>query len=101
LAAVPSPVVQHSLLPEALSSALSVERPSGAVPGPVQSFSDLVSFPTSYGWASFASALSVLVSLVSPAQVSSFVLMEEVYQSPSFALKGSNLAEFGGSSLLV
>jgi len=38
----------------------------------------------------------VLVSPVSPAQGSSFVPTEEVFQSPG-SLKGSNLAEFGGA----
>jgi hypothetical protein len=95
LAAVPGPVVQRSLIPEALSPAPSVEWPSAAVlAGPVQSLSAPVSFPASSGWASLSPTIPVLAAPVSPVQGSSSVPTEEVFQSPG-SLKGSNLAEFG------
>jgi hypothetical protein len=95
LAAVPGPVVQSSLFPEAMSPAPSIEWSAAAVPaGPFQSLSAPVSFPASSGWASLFPAFSVLASPVSSVQGSSSASTEEVFQSPGF-LKGSNLAEFG------
>jgi hypothetical protein len=97
LAAVQGPVVQRSLIPEALSPAPSVEWPSAAVPaGPIQSLSAPVSFPASSGWASLSPTIPVLAAPVSPVQGSFSVPTEKVSLSPG-SLKGSNLAEFGGT----